>query len=450
MATIRSIRLEMSDEPHPAPDKDHILVFPGYGGQVLLNQFTGESHFMEKLPQPWLLHHDAAGNCFVQSGNRTEWVANFLKFPLYPGAGEGEFMVSTDEQQSNLVPLDDWLKRMTGDRQLSIVSPPHGEIKLQVYVLQPASRGASIWWDVLDVYRQLHFQGKKKAGKWAAAGWSRWISYCAESCGLVGHLVNKAPAGYENRGEMLGQRMLEGDRCADFRMVSSHALVALLARWGFVGEHSGGMKSDEDRLSARGLLRALLDKVALCDVTFFLANGDISPGGWLVGSRAVVLPFSNGGLKLHGLSTVNNSICRAICKKLPAFANDAEARISFFAFLEAMAQSASREKDLQCAFRQLVVSLGKLVDRTFLAEGDQSLSLACGVDSRSGVKMMTKYWIAMREAFDRPQFLHMALDMGNVGKKPTFCGALALPTNIGVIFPPKVGSREIAGPPQYS
>lgn len=90
-----------------------------------------------------------------------------------------------------------------------------------------------------------------------------------------------------------------------------------------------------------------------------------------------------------------------------------------------------------CFFKQLVQGLGKMVD---VRDEVAPLQGAAPFDVplRSAGTMLVKYWGAMSEAFLNPLVLHMALDQGNLGKKPTVCGLIAVPGNGGAIFPPQV------------
>ena len=84
-------------------------------------------------------------------------------------------------------------------------------------------------------------------------------------------------------------------------MCSSHALVALLLRWAFAPKRHGGFDRDADRLSAKGLLGALIEKVGDQSLTVFLHDAKLGEDGWARGARPFVVPFSNGGLQVRGL-----------------------------------------------------------------------------------------------------------------------------------------------------
>lgn len=93
--------------------------------------------------------------------------------------------------------------------------------------------------------------------------------------------------------------------------------------------------------------------------------------------------------------------------------------------------------------KQVVRFLGKLVDmhvKTVVSSGQHSSLRDLRPDQVA--KKLNNYWISMRETFFSPMFLYMTLDQGTLGKKPTVCGAMALPNNVGAIIPPQVASGD--------
>ncbi|CAK0838784.1 unnamed protein product, partial [Prorocentrum cordatum] len=429
----------MAHESEPAPDAGHVALLPASGGQVLVHKLTGEFVHLERLPQPWKLHEDDSGSCFVQSGETTAWVANKLRFPLHRGSADGEYDVDVGiGSEIKLVPLTQWLKGKNGDRDITINSPPHGDVKIHLYVTQPPRRGAAAWWDVECLYEQLRLRGKKAAGRWTVAGWQKWDEFLREKCALPGHLENKAPQGQRHRAAFLGMHILEDHRCADFRMASTHGLIALLARWSFGSQNFGGL-SEGNRVSARGLLEALVSMSSLGDFTMFLADIRLGDEGWPAGSNGTTIEYSAArGLKLRPLTGKRNPLCRALTRLMPPSSLDEEGHARVLNLLEALVKTSLVDDTLTMIFQQLVWWVGKAADVAAVAQANGDDVVHASINSRTGNKMLTKYFISIQESFHRPTFLHVALDQGTVGKKPTVCGAIVLPTNVGALFPPKV------------
>ncbi|CAK0888485.1 unnamed protein product [Prorocentrum cordatum] len=403
----------MAHESEPAPDAGHVALLPASGGQVLVHKLTGEFVHLERLPQPWKLHEDDSGSCFVQSGETTAWVANKLRFPLHRGSADGEYDVDVGiGSEIKLVPLTQWLKGKNGDRDITINSPPHGDVKIHLYVTQPPRRGAAAWWDVECLYEQLRLRGKKAAGRWTVAGWQKWDEFLREKCALPGHLENKAPQGQRHRAAFLGMHILEDHRCADFRMASTHGLIALLARWSFGSQNFGGL-SEGNRVSARGLLEALVSMSSLGDFTMFLADIRLGDEGWPAGSNGTTIEYSAArGLKLRPLTGKRNPLCRALTRLMPPSSLDEEGHARVLNLLEALVKTSLVDDTLTMIFQQLVWWVGKAADVAAVAQANGDDVVHASINSRTGNKMLTKYFISIQESFHRPTFLHVALDQG--------------------------------------
>lgn len=153
-------------------------------------------------------------------------------------------------------------------------------------------RGASVWWNLLCLYKALRLHGKDSAGDWASAGFPRLAKFLAEKCDLSVHLVNKVESGVGKHDEGLGHMVLEGrgDRAVNYRVCSSLALVALLAKWALAPQKFGGLACHEDRGAALGLLRALIGVAARADFVFFSSEAALTEESWPTGAKPIVLP----------------------------------------------------------------------------------------------------------------------------------------------------------------
>ena len=53
-------------------------------------------------------------------------------------------------------------------------------------------------------------------------------------------------------------------------------------------------------------------------------------------------------------------------------------------------------------------------------------------------RALNKELLGMQRAFFQPTYLHLCVDQATLAKKPTVCGMMALPSNIGAVLPPMV------------
>lgn len=319
-------------EPDIAPDRRVVSLSHGLGGQVLLQRLTGEVCALPRGVQPWQRLQDEAGRSYLCDGSGTEWAANFLEHPLFVGDGTNEFRI---QNYDDYEPLGLWLRQRRGDRSFCLAFPPHGERKFHVFVSQVPLRGASVWWSLLCLYKELRLHGKGSAGDWAAAGFQRWSKFLAERCDLSMHLVNKVGSGLDKSDEQLGHMVLEarGDRAANDRMCSSLAVVALLAKWALAPQKFGGLAYKEDRAASLGFLEAWVVAAQPTDFVFFLSGVGLSGEGWPIGAKSIVVPCVGGSVALHPMLHRKQRMCIEVCRKFPAIVQDERRSIDICDFL---------------------------------------------------------------------------------------------------------------------
>lgn len=271
------------------------------------------------------------------------------------------------------------------------------------------------------------------------------MSFLQTGAGLERHLVSKALQVSGKGHDRLGISIMDIEGAGDFRMVSTHGLLALLSRWAFAPMGSGGLERPGDKQSASLCLSALIGLIMPGDFTMFLSAQSFSEQGWPTGSRLVALHGTKDGLRLFPLTQVRHRLCIDICERFPQ-ARFGEDEVVSFCDLFKGTINAPIGSSLGCFFKQLVQGLGKMVDLKVRDEVAPLRDAAMlDVSSRESDKMLVKYWAAMRETFVNPLVLHMALDQGNLGKKPTVCGMMAVPGNVGAIFPPQVVHERNGG-----
>jgi len=401
---------------------------------------------LETQPQPWALASDDEGRSYMFSSDTVEWATNKFEYNLFPGAEADEVFVDCGDD-GGFVPLREFHHRRSGDRQAAIHVQGLGDLSFGVMLANRGFEGACVWWNMLDLHSRLRFHGRVQPGRWAAAAWNRWARFLEDTCGLAGHMMNKAPSAVAgDSSDRFGSRIFDDERAADFRMCSSHAVVALLTRWAFGCRSQGGLELYEDRAAAQGLLEALLEKVPHLPIPIYIEDVRLSESGWPQGSRGISLPLSSEGIRLSVLASSRHLLARAICRKFPQVVADAGASLKLSSLLDGLLQD-RKDQLLWSALKQVIQWVGKCVDthlRDDLAIAAGASFVDCG--RRAMDKRLSKYFLGIREAFHRPQVVHMAIDQGTVGKKPTVVGLLALPDNSGAIFPPQVRAQKVEGP----
>lgn len=435
-------------EQEPLPDAAHVELLSFAGHQMLRHKLTGEEIIMQDPAEGvWTLASDDQGRSYVCNGDTVEWSTNLFEHCLFRGPTESEPIIDCDGRDvDHAVPLRVWLHRQSGDRRLQLVAPVFGKVDFQVKLCALPARGACVWWNMLDLYSQVGFHGRGNAGRWAAAAWGRWSRYIAETCELPGHMLNKASAcGGNVASDQVETRMFDDDRAADFRMCSTQALICLLTKWAFGARSQGGLGLEEDREAAKGLLSVLLAKLPNMPLPFFAGDVRLLESGWPQGSASVALPLAHGCVHLSALSSQRSPSCKAVCRLFPHSACK-EARGVHIIELIARLMEQQKDKCLANVLKCLLWWLGKALDahlKNELAKAPPGRFADEG--SRVLDKRLNKYFLGVCEAFFQPKVLHLALDQGTIGKKPTVLGMMALPNNCGAIFPPQVRRRKFGG-----
>lgn len=251
---------------------------------------------------------------YLHSSGRVEWASQLFANQVFAGAGNGDFVIRSREDAPPK-PLPEWLHSLTGCRTLSLATPPHGLLELKAWVTHLPVAGASVWWDILVLYTQLRFSAERQLGRWAAHSWDRWLNFLQTGAGLGRHLVSKALQQNSDKGhDRLGLTIMDSEGAGDFRMVSTHGLLALLSRRAFASQCNGGMERADDKQSASLCLDALLGRAMPGDFTLFLSGQSFSEQGWPTASRPVVLHGVKGGLRLFPLTKVRHRLCLDICE----------------------------------------------------------------------------------------------------------------------------------------
>lgn len=151
--------------------------------------------------------------------------------------------------------LEAFVCNLLNDVEVEFRSPPHGWVRVDVVVRQCPMQGYYLMWNLLQLGKVWELSAHKgMVGKWAQHGWERWCAYLSEEVGL-----HEAHA---QRKTMVRDMSLVGEAAssseglvADFRCMSTHALVAMLSRWASESFHFH-MKGDADRDTVRGCLQS--------------------------------------------------------------------------------------------------------------------------------------------------------------------------------------------------
>lgn len=430
-----------------APQEGYVLLQRANGGQVITSLETGCWVKLAEAPEPWELSFAENGHGFVSSGDSSIWCADVLEQSTYIDGASGDRCIIDDKGCA--VSLSIMSKRKFD----SVVSFSEGRrplASLPVVVACLSQDGVLVWWSLPDVHRSLCLDAQKGcAHRWCEHGWDRWSSFVEKEVQLpTGHLRKKW------QGDA-AHASLESGGLAEFRCASTCALLALLVRWVSLPAERGGLGHASDKAKGGLLLDAMLAKFfnqPLAAWTVFRDEGCRWQGAaWPVGRRPLDIAFADGAADLRPMVDSRCHLCKSLIATLTKRGIDPTHPIGLKdLLLNAMAATNGRASSAHFWFvKQLLSWVGRVIDRT-CADAMKAMSsppkLPATVTSRQ--KDLMRYWLASREAFDRPPIVHVALDASNLAEKGTTAGLVALPSNIAVVFPPQVFG-QIPLPPWF-
>lgn len=379
---------------------------------------------------------------YVFRGDEVHWVADLVEHLVYSEGEAATPCVVVDGKQL-------WLSEFTSARlqdcDIRIAARAGMRFSIPVLGLQNPLVGSKLFWKVPSLYTELGLSSQKGSmAKWASHGWPRWESWVAIDVSLPPlHMVkgHTSPTG-KGSDDMthLGNLANNGSR-----LVSSHALVACLVKWGYLPRSKGGVSSDDERGSIKAFLKGLVTTAmasSMVSWTFFV-DPDVKwePPFPPNGQKPSDVAIRDGELVLDRWESSRCGFRQAVIGALRRAGLLQHSRASIADAMGLMANE-KNERTMRTLWwfgKQLIWCVGTLVDQHFArkTEGGKAQKLA-DLSWRKQSQELCRYLSAGRRRLHAPQALHMALDGGTIGKKPVVLGICALPTNEAMVFPPQV------------
>ena len=394
---------------------------------------------------PYTLSSHDSGFCFLTSPSETKWVSDLLSFPVFLNEGRNACVISGGRE----VLLRDYTSKTVADTEVTLSLGVLGDRKFMVHGWKVPKDGARLRWHVLRIFTEMKLNPHGGcAHRWAFHGWARWQEF-AKEIGLASSQMIKK--------DMSASLIEAGtsDDVGERRSMGTHALIACLARWSALPKCKGGLGSDDDKLKMAGLLDCLVGVAMSNGVrawTLFMDNDSTwGPPKLPTGRHMIDIKAEDGKLEILPLATVRSSlvfgqaIVRAMTKAGVCIAGRVGVRHALQASLQE--QTKQNRRPLMSFFKQLVWFVGTLCDELLFARFEQAgpgrhvtTTLAVGSETQRS-RMLMKYFLSMRHEFQQPKVLHLALDGSTLLKKTTMVGLVALPSNVGMTFPPQARGR---------
>lgn len=296
------------------PQEGIVFLHRHGGRQVLLDVRTMETC---KLPPcgVWQLRFAEGGPAFVSRAQEVQWVADLVSEPVYCDMAPGQQCTVVGDNDARIW-VSDLLRRMVVDVSVTIRSAPVGEVTSRIFGWDRGRHGCRLRWGALDVYHELRLTAQKgKAFKFCEHGWGRWRAMAVGLWLPSEHLVRRVDQ------EAVAQGAAgDGGGAADFRALSSHALVALLARWSSRHRQRGGLEDEGDCVAVGGLLRTLIGSAVEGRRTIITIFQD-KLATWVppkvpAGERPLDIPIVDGCFELSVLRDAQCPCCRGLSSLL--------------------------------------------------------------------------------------------------------------------------------------
>ena len=299
-------------------------------------------------------------------------------------------------------------------------------------------QGFRLGWDIESFNTALRLGSQKgKAGRWAHHGWHRWARHVTTNLMIPGsHMQKRVPSADSSS---IGTMLADSQNGAEFRMVSTHALVGLSVRWAHHSKNS--LRTEKDRQAVLSFVQGALHQSAGngfgdCTWTLFL---DVEPM-WTPplrpqGHCPILLEMQQWVINFSPLQQSRSGFAVALLQCVAPVCDEA-----LRAHAKAVLFTLNGKDDvlLKAINAQLIWFIGRRLDEFFSTSMDSSNTAIADMSVRRGEKAVAKYFLASRRVFADPQHLHISLDASNIARKSITVGVIALPTNIGAVYPPQV------------
>lgn len=427
------------------PERHNVLLQRYHGKQVAVNTSIAEWQPLPTTASGWELHFDLDGHaCFTNDHVEEEvWAMDLFEFPVMVDPSQDNKLCIVRSGQQ--VWLCDYITEKVPEQTLQ-VSGPHGLAwGLTISGMRTPMHGAYLWWHALRLHSALQLKSQKEPGRWASHGWHRWAKFLQEEMGLPRMHVLNTCTNLEDIS-LVGPYSAEEVAGMDRRSLSTHALLALLARWCWAPQVRGGMTIDSDVNAAHAFLQSLLsqDVDHIGNFTWTLCidiQAAWDPPALPNGNQPLDIKIVSGQLQLQEFSNKNAQCVMAVVQALTAAgAWGEEGQVLVIDVVRVLSSlTAKGSASTQWFLKQLMWALGSVVDQCFYdIVAIQSDPKLADTTRRKQKRDMFRYLVACREVMKNPAVLHLAVDGISLGKKPCLCGLMALPSNDAMILPPQV------------
>lgn len=299
------------------PHKGDVSLEVVDGGQVLVHRLISEHVRCPPAHGPWRLAFDEEGSAYISSqGSDAKWVDEMFAATLCPHPRTSDLWVLASEAGEQPKRLADWMTCALTDLKAKVKLFPAGCIEVDVVKMCVGTQGFFVGWDLGSFHGALGLSGEKgQAGKWTRRGWERWAKFLSNEVSLPGgHLRQKTPA---SDATLVGSHLAAMEDGAEFRLVSTHALVALCSRW--ASKHrKDSLRAGDDQAAVASFLHGFMNSASEAlgahEWTVFLCMGPKwGPPSLPTGDAPLVLTLSGW---IRSIFECRSGFARALCAVL--------------------------------------------------------------------------------------------------------------------------------------
>eukprot|EP00971_Amphidinium_carterae_P351489 6492139-Amphidinium_carterae.1 len=406
-----------------APDAEHVRVVAVGSHQWAVHILTQEVVPLQESQEGWNIA-TSQGFAYIYSAGVVKWASTIFQRPLYLVAGqEGYFY-----REGGQVKSWEQLFRMRILDVSVTIRMARNDVVLRVFAEKVRKNGVHCFWSALSLHKELGFMCQKVAGRWAQHGWQRWCAFITGVCQLSEHhMVLK-----HSRQAEVSDETVTGSAGTEFRGFSTHALVALLARWCQPSAVRGGLGKEEDRAQSSAFLHTLLDKVSSAlpaEMMLFMdAECKWNPPLPFVGKAGFKVTIVNGRVDTELWARRGGVLGQLV--QLQYGSGNREKYWSLASMLEAISFHA--DAFIQSLFRQLVWTLGSAIDVYFFEQlqARPSTTLLKDMTDADRNRATVRYFLASQRAFQGADVLHVSMDASTVGGKSLMFAFVGSPNNL--------------------
>jgi len=359
--------------------------------------------------------------------------------------------LSSQDSQQEVLRLDKLQQQHGGEQLYKLQGEGARSFALGLLCWALPAGGARVWWLLPKVHSSLGLLCEHgRYAPWAQHGWRRWPAFIQELGLPRCHLRSTAmcqwhdgagqqEAGEAEPGAAAMERAVDEDQDTAWtqRSVSTHALIALLARFS-APRGRERLQQEHDREQCRLLLCALLSHMTSVhreyDMALYLREDRWEPPAQPTGVEPITLTVVDGCMQVAPLLQVGARMREAVLAALEGVRAAAGGGVPLACVLRGFA-SAPRLRHL---FRQLVVRLGCKCDQVAASEAEL-LTPPPGAKMTDSQRetQLARYLRAHRELMKEAAQVSIVMDAGRVGGRGIVHGSLSTPEGHGFLYPPQ-------------